>query len=97
MEEVLNNMEPRHEKTCLCHMRTTKAQISLLVSVASLCGCAGRFECYLVENPEDRFSRDEAHIQCHERVGNTSFVFGTVLRKLILQTRMRSHPVELEV
>ena len=21
--------EPRHEKTCLCHMRTTKAQISL--------------------------------------------------------------------
>ena len=22
-------LEPRHEKTCLCHMRTTKAQISL--------------------------------------------------------------------
>ena len=21
--------EPRHEKTCYCHMRTTKAQISL--------------------------------------------------------------------
>ena len=26
---VLN--EPRHEKTCLCHMRTTKAQISLRI------------------------------------------------------------------
>ena len=23
--------EPRHEKTCLCHMRTTKAQISLRI------------------------------------------------------------------
>ena len=27
---------------------------------ASICGSAGRFESYLVENPEDRFSRDEA-------------------------------------
>ena len=25
-----------------------------------LCGCAGRFESYLVENPDDKFSRDEA-------------------------------------
>ena len=24
-------IEPRHEKTCLCHMRTTKAQISLRI------------------------------------------------------------------
>ena len=24
-------MEPRHEKTCLCHMRITKAQISLRI------------------------------------------------------------------
>ena len=24
-----NTCEPRHEKTCFCHMRTTKAQISL--------------------------------------------------------------------
>ena len=30
--------------------------------LASFCGCAGRFESYLVENPEDRFSRDQAHI-----------------------------------
>ena len=28
----------------------------------SVCGCAGRFESTLVANPEDRFSRDEAHI-----------------------------------
>ena len=26
------------------------------------CGCAGRFESYLVANPEDRFSGEEAHI-----------------------------------
>ena len=28
----------------------------------TFCGCAGRFESTLVANPEDRFSRDEAHI-----------------------------------
>ena len=33
------------------------------MTLASFCGCAGRFESYLVENPEDRFSRDEAHIR----------------------------------
>ena len=30
--------------------------------LGSFCSCAGQFESYLVENPEDRFSRDEAHI-----------------------------------
>ena len=30
--------------------------------LASFCGCAGRFESYLVANPENRFSRDKAHI-----------------------------------
>ena len=30
--------------------------------LASFGGCAGRFESYLVENPEDRFSRDEAQM-----------------------------------
>ena len=29
--------EPRHEKTCFCHMRTTKAQISLRIRA----GCTG--------------------------------------------------------
>ena len=29
----------------------------------SFCGCTGRFEPILVAKPEDRFSRDEAHIQ----------------------------------
>ena len=55
-------------------MRTTKAQISLLrqyntsscyiqnfKTPASLCLWAGWFDSYLVENPEDRFSRDMAH------------------------------------
>ena len=30
--------------------------------LASFCGSAGWFESYLVINPEDRFSHDEAHI-----------------------------------
>ena len=36
-------------------MRPTKVQIILRI-----CGCAGQFESYLVENPEDRFSGDMA-------------------------------------
>ena len=76
--------EPRHEKTWLCHMRTTKTQISLRLRAVwsarllfantssfyirnfkplpSFSGCAGRFVSYLVANPEDRFSHDEAHL-----------------------------------
>ena len=30
-QQVLNTFKPHHEKTCLCHMRTTKAQISLRI------------------------------------------------------------------
>ena len=30
-KESFRITEPRHEKTCLCHMRTTKAQISLRI------------------------------------------------------------------
>ena len=30
-------IEPRHEKTCLCHMRTTKAQISLISAFVVHC------------------------------------------------------------
>ena len=89
--------EPRHEKTCLCHMGTIQTQISLCIlavwsacaaaqsdqrlcyslpgyyntcsfhsrnfkPLASFCGCASRFESYLVGNPIDRFSHDEAQI-----------------------------------
>ena len=52
----------RHEKTCFCHMLTTKTQISPRI-LASLCSWADWFESYLVKNPEDRFSRDEAQRQ----------------------------------
>ena len=31
------------------------------MTLASFLSWADRFEAYLVENPEDRFSRDEAH------------------------------------
>ena len=30
--------------------------------LASICGCAGRLKSYLVENPENRFSRDAAQL-----------------------------------
>ena len=33
-----------------------------LKALSSLYSCAGQFESYLVPNPEDRFSRDVAHI-----------------------------------
>ena len=36
--------------------------IQSLKILACFCGCAGRFVSYLVANPEDRFSRDEARI-----------------------------------
>ena len=36
-----------------------KSKISRL---ASFCGCAGRFVSYLVANPDDKFSRDVAHL-----------------------------------
>ena len=34
-----------------------------LKPLASLSSWAGQFESYLVGNPEDRFYRDEAHLQ----------------------------------
>ena len=30
-KSIVTLFEPRHEKICFCHMRTTKAQISLLI------------------------------------------------------------------
>ena len=38
--------------------------ISNFMTLASFCSWAGRFETCLVENPEDRFSRDEVHVFC---------------------------------
>ena len=35
----------------------------------SFCGCTGRFESYLVKNPEDKFSRDGAHLVMHQLDG----------------------------
>ena len=37
-----------------------------LKPVASFCGWGGQFESYLVANPEDRFSRDEAQMRAAE-------------------------------
>ena len=39
--------------------KLSKSEIS---SLASLCSWAGRFELYLVANPEDRFSHNGAHL-----------------------------------
>ena len=57
--------ETRHEKTCFCHMRTTKAHMSYSRNfkiLVTLINWADRFESYLVENPEDRFSCDGAQM-----------------------------------
>ena len=43
---------------------TSSFYIQNFKPLASFCCCAGQFESYLVGNPEDRFSRDEAHIFC---------------------------------
>ena len=45
----------RQYNTCSFYVLTFK-------SLASLCGCADRFESHLVANPEDCFSRDEAQL-----------------------------------
>ena len=38
--------------------KLTKSKI--FKTLASICGCAGRFQSYLIENPQNRFSRDVA-------------------------------------
>ena len=47
---------------CLDSIISLSFYIRNLKPLASFCGCAGRFESYLVENPKDRFSHDEALI-----------------------------------
>ena len=52
---------------CICCMLPGKYYTSSCYSrsfktLGSLCSSAGQFESYLVENPEDRFSHDKAHI-----------------------------------
>ena len=44
--------------------------------LASFCRCVGWFVSYLVENPEDRFSRDEAHFV--KRWGTSNWQLVTV-------------------
>ena len=84
--KIIKEYEPRQEKTCLCHMRTTKAQISAfavrcLDSIIPLVSLSKFSSLYLVsvadqaglsinwsQNPEDRFSHDEAHIKTHLNV-----------------------------
>ena len=45
----------RQYNTSTCYIRNFKI-------LASFCGCAGQFEPTLVAHPEDRFSRDKAHL-----------------------------------
>ena len=55
-------IEPRHEKTCFLPYANNKGADQPAHPLASLCSLAGWFESYLVENPEDRFSRGEAQL-----------------------------------
>ena len=55
--------EQSDQRLCCSLLRyynTYTWSIQNLKNLASLCSWAGQFESYLVENPEDRFSRDEA-------------------------------------
>ena len=46
----------------LCFRYTDSTIPLLFTPLAILCDCTDRFVSDLVRNPEDRFSRDEAHI-----------------------------------
>ena len=62
-----NTSKVGYETNCLCHI-VVRSLDSIIPSfyirnfkpLQSFCDCAGRF--VLVANPEDRFSRDEAHM-----------------------------------
>ena len=67
--------QQRHRSACssvqsdqhLCNSLPREYNISFFYirnfnPLASLCGCEGLFESYLVANPEDRFSGDEAQL-----------------------------------
>ena len=56
-DERLCYSMPRYYNTSFFYIRNFK-------TLSNLCGCADWFESYLVENPEDKFSRDKAHIIC---------------------------------
>ena len=47
---------------CLDSIIPLVSSSEIFKPLPSFCGCAGRFESYLVENTEDRFSHDEAQI-----------------------------------
>ena len=57
----------RQYNTCSCYVLNFK-------TIASLCGCAGRFESYLVANDKDRFSRDEVNFFSFEPSRSLLFV-----------------------
>ena len=58
--------QPAHPRslisTFIVHCLESSFYIQNFKPPHSFCGCAGRFVSYLVGNPEDRFSRDEAHL-----------------------------------
>ena len=59
--------KPAHPRSLISTfvVRCRDSIISLVcnfMTLASFCGCTGRFESCLVENPEYRFSRDQAHV-----------------------------------
>ena len=57
---------------CLDSIISLAFYVQNVKPLASFCFCAGRFKSYLVENPEDRFSRDEAQLII-KHVTTTSF------------------------
>ena len=65
--------------------------------LASLCGCAGRFESYLVAIPKDRFSRARL-IWCYDDFESFSWPF-ILLNRLKINLHLQSglfHPYQLD-
>ena len=82
--------QPAHPRSLIsafvvrCLDNTSSFYIQNCKPLASLCGCAGRFESYLVETPEDRFSRYEAQL------GLFSFITqnGTLDKSFTIQIKL---------
>ena len=58
-DQLRDNRRATDQRLCFCYIDSSHIQI--FTPLAIFCGCTARFVSDLVGNPEDRFSRDEAH------------------------------------
>ena len=75
---------------------TSSFYIQNLKPLASFCSWVGRFVSYLVANPEDRFSRDEAHMiyVFRHRYG---FIVGFVMSQYDKTNKVTVRPAKTQI